>query len=120
MKDFTEYSSIEEIVSDLIQEGLVTRNKKIKAAFASIGARCRRNYTDSLKTRILENIKNAQRPDRFGVMTRSKIYKMVRGDNHPQDFEAAMNQLLAENKIKEEKLWTDAPRPTLQYHLVEF
>jgi hypothetical protein len=120
MKDFTEYSSIEEIVSDLIQEGVVTRNKKVKAMFAGIGARRRRCYTNSMKKAILENIEKTRNPQFFGAMTRAKIYRAVRGDNHPQDFEAAMSQLLAENKIKEEKLWTKAPRPTLQYHLVEF
>ena len=119
MKNYSEYSSVEEVVVALIAEGIFPRNKKVRVAFPGIGARRQRDHVARLKDAILTRMQRAQEslvPD----MSRAQIYHAVRGDNYPQDFNSAIDQLLTEGKITVNELWSKASRPTRQYHLAEF
>ena len=119
MKELTEYSSVEAVVQDLISEGIFPRNKKVRAAFPGIGARKKRSHVNRYKTAILDRMERAKE-ELVPALTRAWINRYVRGDNHPEDFKAAMQQLMDERKISETQLWSKLSRPCLQYHLTEF
>jgi hypothetical protein len=119
MKDYAQYSTVEEVVQDLISEGVFPRNKKVRALFPGIGARKRRSHVNRYKTAILERMARAKE-ELVPSLTRAWINRYVRGDNHPEDFKTAMQQLMDEQKITETQLWSKLSRPTLQYHLTEF
>jgi len=119
MKELTEYQSVEAVVQDLIAEGIFSRNKKDRALFPGIGARKRRSHVNRYKTAILERMARAKE-ELVPALTRAWINRYVRGDNHPEDFKEAMQQLMDERKITENQLWSKLSRPSLQYHLTEF
>jgi hypothetical protein len=119
MKDYAEYSTVEEVVQALIVEGIFSRNKKVRAMFPGIGARKRRSHVNRYKTAILDRIARAKQ-DLAPDLTRARINRYVRGDNHPEDFKEAMRQLMEERKITENQFWSKLSRPSLQYHLTEF
>ena len=59
MKDFSQYASAEEFVQDLVLDGIVPRNRKIRAAYPSVKPKFHRLYVDKLKTKILVVITEA-------------------------------------------------------------
>jgi hypothetical protein len=126
MKDFSQYASAEEFVQDMVTEGLVPRNRKIRAAYPSVKPPFSRYYVDKLKDKILAAISKASGIRLDGktkdgrMLSLSNVSRTVRGDNYPAEFREALRQLVAERKISEEKLWSEKSRPTTYYHLYEF
>jgi hypothetical protein len=112
MKEFSQYTSVEDVVRDLIAERVFSRNKRVREMFPSVVAKPPRknhlgpvsaNRIDLLKTLIVEAVKD--KPF-LTTLSRTKLNRIVRGDNHPQEFKIAIEQLIAERKITEEKMWT--------------
>ncbi len=126
MRDFSQYSSAEEFVQDLVTEGVVPRNKNIQKLFPAVKPRFSRYYVDKLKIKILEVVKAGSGINEDGttkdhrLLSRTNLGRAVRGDNYPVEFKAALEQLVAERKIKEEKLWSQKNKPCTYYHLFEF
>jgi hypothetical protein len=119
MRDFSEYGSLQEIFEDAIAEGIFPRNRKIRKAFP--GIKNNRQQSDRVErfkseiVRVITETSLALKP----ALSRSRLYHAVRGDNQPQAFNAAVEQLIAEQKISAETLQTKG-RPYTHYHPFEF
>lgn len=117
MKEFSQYTSAEEFLRDLITEGIFPRNKKVQAAFPNLAV-VRPATVERLKVAIVDAIKN--RPIDV-TMSLSRLARRVRSDNHPDEFKIAIKQLIEERKITEEKMVTGKiGRPFIHYNLFEF
>ncbi len=120
MKELTQYASLEEVVSDLIKEGVFPRNKKVRDMFPGIGARRRRSHVNRLKIAILEKMVAAHQ-GMVPALSQAKLYRAVRGDNYPVDYEIAVRDLIEERKITKQRLETgQRSRPAILFHLFEF
>jgi len=126
MKNLNEYGAIEEIMRDAHAEGLLLLTIKGKEVFPTVygaGAvlKPRTNRVERFKIKILEKMEDAVKRDighrQFSL---TNLGRAVRGDNHPEEFKTAIQELIAGRKISEEKLWGKARRPTTYYHLFEF
>jgi hypothetical protein len=120
MKEYTQYSSIEEIVQALITEGIFPRNRKVRALFPNLGDTPQRRYVERLKTTILEAMEEAKR-FKFPGLSQVKLYRAVRGDNHQAEYKIAIHELVEERKITKQRLETgQRSRPAVIFHLFEF
>jgi len=127
MKEFSQYTSVEDVVRDLIADGVFSRNRKVREMFPSVVTRSpRKNHNgplkhsqvDRLKLAIVEAIKN--RPLDV-TMSHYKLARAVRSDNHPDEFVVAIQRLIEERKITREIMQTGKPgRPFVHYNLFEF
>lgn len=117
MKEFSEYKTSDEFVLDLVGEGLIMYTK---AGHLVLPARPRKpnpERVENFMLRILEVI--ARSPD--GKVRSSLMMKVLRGDNHPDEFAIAVRRLTEERKISVEKMVTkDIGRPCVYYRLFEF
>jgi|HubBroStandDraft_2_1064218.scaffolds.fasta_scaffold75776_3 hypothetical protein len=121
MKDFSHYFSIEEVVQDLIAEGLFPRNRKVHKLFPGLKARPNKDHLERLKVSVIERVTDAAKRDLdHRSLSLTSLRRAVRGDNYPETFAQAISELLAERKISEQKLWGKKGRPTTYYHLFEF
>jgi hypothetical protein len=118
MKDFTQYSSIDEVVQDLIMDGLIPRNRKLQVAFPGVRPKTRDYHVNRIKTEIVRELvrtKEALVPS----PSRARLYRVVRGDNYPMEFNTAIDQLIEEKKIVAQVFQTKG-RPYTHYNLFEF
>src|SRR5208282_1254615 len=114
-----EYSTIEDIMRDAHAEGLLLLTVKGKEVFPNVYGKALKpqvNHVEVLKVKILKKITEASSTLK-PVLSRAKLNRAVRGDNYPEEFKQAVEQLVAERKISEQKLWTKASHPVLEYHL---
>ncbi|MGA7854005.1 MAG: hypothetical protein WCA15_11825 [Candidatus Acidiferrales bacterium] len=126
MKDFSQYNSVEEVIQDMVLEGLIPRNRKIHKAYPSVKPAFSAYYVDKLKKRILERIAEAGGIHEDGSLkdgrwlSLTRICQAVRGDHYPAEFKVAIKQLVEERRISEEKQWSQKNKPCTYYHLFEF
>ncbi len=118
MKDITQYSSVEEVVQDLILDELIPRSRKIKIAFPGVRPKTRDYHVRRMKVGILEELKRSKEA-LVPSPSRARLYKVVRGDNYPAEFNAAIDQLVEEKKIVPQVFQTKG-RPYTHYNLFEF
>jgi len=120
MKEYAQYSSVEEVVRALITEGIFPRNKKVRAAFPNLGPTPHRDHIKRLKVAILEKITEASLAT-LPALSQVRLYRAVRGDNHPVEYEIAIRDLIEERKITKQRLETgQRSRPAIIFHLFEF
>jgi hypothetical protein len=120
MKEFTQYSSVEDVIRDLITEGIFPRNRKVRAAFPRLGPTPQRDHIKRLKAAILDRMTEASR-DLLPALSQVRLYRAVRGDNHPVEYEIAIRDLIEERRITKQRLETgQRSRPAILFHLFEF
>jgi hypothetical protein len=118
MKNVTEYNSVEAVIQDLILEGFIPRNRKIQEAFPAVRPKTRDYHVRRIKQEIVDELtrsKEALVPS----PSRARLYRVVRGDNYPAEFNAAIDQLIEERKIVAQIFQTKG-RPYTHYNLFEF
>lgn len=126
MKEFYRYNSVEEVIQDMVTEGLIPRNRKIHKAYPSVKPAFSIYYVDKLKKKIIERITEASGSREDGKLkdgrqlSLTRLYQTVRGDNYPDEFKVALQQLIAERAIREEKLWSKKNKPCTYYQLFDF
>lgn len=118
MREFSQYASAEEFINDLIADGIFPRNRKVRAAFPGLVSAPKPKHAERLKTAIVAAIIEASQSLKPS-MSRARLYRAVRGDNYPAEFNQALDQLILERKISAEVLQTKG-RPFTHYHLFEF
>lgn len=117
MKDFSEYKTGEEYVLDLAAEGLICYTKEGKLVLPERPHRPNQEIVERFMLRVVEIITSS--PD--GKVRSSLAMKMLRGDNHPDEFKIAIRRLTEDRKITVEKLVTkNIGRPSVLYRLYEF
>lgn len=117
MKDFSKYTSVMEVVQDLISEGVFPRNKKVRDLYPGLVV-INLDRVAKFKIDIEAAIKNKNLDV---TMSASRLARSVRSDNHPDEFKLAIKQLIEERKITEEKMVTGKiGRPFIHYNLFEF
>lgn len=126
MKEFLQYSSIEEVIQDMVIDGLIPRNRKIHKAYPFVKPAFSIYYVDKLKKKILDRITEASGSREDGKLkdgrqlSLTRLCQYVRGDHYPAEFKVALQQLVSEHKIREEKLWSKKNKPCTYYHLFDF
>ena len=117
MKELSEYKTVDEVVLDLAAEGLINYTKAGRRVLPAKPRKINQERVENFMLRILEII--ARSPD--GKVKSSLAMKILRGDNHPDDFAIAVRRLTEERKISVEKMVTkDVGRPCVYYRLFEF
>jgi hypothetical protein len=117
MKEFSEYSSVGEVILDASAEGLIRYTKAGKLVLPERPHRPNASWVEKFLTAIVEKI--AKSPG--GKVNAGMMMKMLRGDNHSVEFNIAIRRLIEERKIIQEKFVTkNIGRPCVYYRLWQF
>ncbi len=117
MKELSEYKTVDEVVLDLVGEGLIQYTKAGHAVLPVKPRKINQERVENFMLRIVEII--ARSPD--GKVKSGLMMKMLRGDNHQDEFAIAVRRLTEGRKISVEKMVTkDLGRPCVYFRLYEF
>jgi hypothetical protein len=119
MKELTEYSSSTAFVQALVAEGLVPRTQKLLEAYPDVKAMPKANWVRELKQDIFREIQSSNVMN-AGPISGWRLTRLVRGDNHKDEFKIALHELIEDRKITKQRLETGKRgRPCFLYHLFE-
>lgn len=116
MKEFSEYKTGDEYVLDLAAEGLIQYTKAGKLVLPVRPHRPNKGIIEKFMLGIVDAI--ARSP--HGKVLSGAMMKMLRGDNHPNEFKIASRLLVEDRKIVVSKYVTaNVGRPCVYYTLWE-
>lgn len=117
LKDYSEYKSADEVILDAAARGWIHYTKEGKLNLPERPRKINQERVTVFMGKIVEAITESA----FGKVKSSKLMKMLRQDNYPDEYKIAIRRLIEERKIREEKLVTgDIGRPSVYYYLFEF
>lgn len=110
MKDLSEYKTMDDVVFDLVREGVVMRPS------AHVIEK-RKQRVEIYRTKILDYV--TERSSTTNVEG-WRMQRAIRPDTHFEDYQAALQSLINEGTITEEKQITGRRgRPAVYYRLFE-
>jgi hypothetical protein len=117
MKAITEYKSVDEVVLDLAAAGWIQYTKEGKLFLPARPHKPNQDRVERFMLGIIDKIVKSP----AGRVKAGLMMKMLRGDNHPDEFAIATRRLEEAHKIKIEKQITGVMgRPCVYYRLFEF